>query len=148
MKDFICALIIVVVLAFLFSTNCFLEINGKLQLSGIIPQHSGDSGMDIDGNGGEPADAIMAESQMKTENNTENKTEKTKESLKHSDTDKITNENSENSEDSEEFYMGAIEEEQGCMNEMLLAFWHGVMAVLIGEASALLVALAWIKVSR
>lgn len=33
--------------------------------------------------------------------------------------------------------------EQDSMNDMFLVFWHGVAAVLIGEASALCVAAAW-----
>ena len=37
-----------------------------------------------------------------------------------------------------------IKKEQN-MNDMLLMFWHGVIAVLIGEASALLVTFAWRK---
>ena len=32
------------------------------------------------------------------------------------------------------------------MNEVMIAFWHGVAAVLIGEVSALLVAVAWMKI--
>lgn len=38
------------------------------------------------------------------------------------------------------------EKEQDGMNDMFLAFWHGVAAVLIGEASALCVAAAWSKI--
>ena len=37
-------------------------------------------------------------------------------------------------------------EENATMNEVMIAFWHGVASVLIGEASALLVALAWMKI--
>lgn len=39
-----------------------------------------------------------------------------------------------------------ITEEHNKMNEMIIAFWHGVAAVLIGEASALMVAFAWMKI--
>lgn len=32
------------------------------------------------------------------------------------------------------------------MTEVMIAFWHGVASVLIGEASALLVAVAWMRI--
>lgn len=32
------------------------------------------------------------------------------------------------------------------MDGIILSFWHGVVAVLIGETSALMVAIAWMKI--
>ena len=34
------------------------------------------------------------------------------------------------------------------MDGMLLSFWHGVAAVLIGETVCLMVACAWMKIRR
>ena len=53
----------------------------------------------------------------------------------------------------EEIATGEIEEEsvkgaQNRMNDVLLAFWHGVAVVLLGEAVALMIATAWIKIRK
>lgn len=39
-----------------------------------------------------------------------------------------------------------LKEEHKKMDGLIIAFWHGVGAVLVGEASALLVACAWMKI--
>lgn len=49
-------------------------------------------------------------------------------------------------EETTEKITDAIKEEQSKVNGMIIAFWHGVAAVLIGEASALLVAFVWMKI--
>ena len=38
--------------------------------------------------------------------------------------------------------------EKNEVSEMVIAFWHGVAAVLIGEISALMVAFIWMKIRR
>ena len=49
---------------------------------------------------------------------------------------------------SEAIFTETIKEEKDSMNEWMVAFWHGVAAVLLGECAALLVAAAWLKIRR
>ena len=92
----------------------------------------GDSGMVLPGKGSKPAE-IMSES---PQNKTAEKT----------DSFVVTSEETEPTEENEEIHTETIKEEHNKVDGLMLAFWHGVAAVLIGEASALLVALAWSKI--
>ena len=95
----------------------------------------GDSGMVLPGKGSKPAE-IMSES---PQNKTAEKT----------DSFVVTSEETEPTEESEatsEVTSEEIKEEHNKVDGLMLAFWHGVAAVLIGEATALLVALAWSKI--
>lgn len=53
---------------------------------------------------------------------------------------------------SEAIFTETIKEEQDSMNEVIEAFWSGATvsaaAILLGEAAALLVAAAWMKIRR
>lgn len=39
-------------------------------------------------------------------------------------------------------------EERNTMNEIIIAFWHGVAVVLLGEAGAIGIAIAWTKIKK
>lgn len=41
-----------------------------------------------------------------------------------------------------------VKGENKSVDSMIVAFWHGVVAVLIGEVSALFVAFAWMKANK
>jgi hypothetical protein len=129
MKEFVIALIITTILIILFSISYLPSNLSKL---GSTAQYHGDSGITIQGNGSEPAEIIVPEYQKKNMECDEAELEKV---LETSDTKEINNKE-------KEFYM----EEKSNMSEMLIAFWHGVAAILIGEVAALAVAAMWTKI--
>ena len=92
----------------------------------------GDSGMVLPGKGSKPAEIVSESPQNKT-------SEKT-------DSFVVTSEETEPTEETTQETNEKIKEEHNKVDGLMLAFWHGVAAVLIGEASALLVALAWTKI--
>lgn len=129
MKDFILSLIIVAILILLFSI-CYIPSN--LQGLGSLPKYHGDSGVLIQGNGLEFVEMIVPDMQEDKESSNANQ--------------KSEEFNGENNENSENFYNEIIKKEQSNMNGMLIAFWHGVVTVLIGEVGALAVAALWKKI--
>ena len=130
MKDFIISLIALVTLAVLFSTGGVPEDIPGL---GNVPKYPGDSGVVIPGAGSEMAEATISESYMDTARKTEAATKRNSKSEMESST--VRN----------EFYAKLIEEERATMNEIALAFWHGVAAILIGGTAALMIAIACMK---
>lgn len=130
MKELFISLIATLVLIAFFSSiyTPFEPVSSV----GYGDKKPGDSGMVLPGKGSKPAE-IMSES---PQNKTAEKT----------DSFVVTSEETEPTEESEEIHTETIKEEQNKVDGLMLAFWHGVAAVLIGEASALLVALAWSKI--
>ena len=124
-KDLVISLLVTVVLILLFSR--FPEDMPPL-LDGNSPKYPGDSGTVLPGNGTEIVEVITPETQQPTESATEEDNEPT-----------VT---------SEEILTELSEEKQNSMNDIVLAFWHGVATVLIGETVALMVAIAWMKIRR
>ena len=119
MKDYIIGLVLAVVLMFSFNSTEFTPTgrNGT--------QLPGESDMVLPGGGVEPVEVVFVMDAKAKSPDTEAEEEIPVEAI----TEAITE---------------VIKKEQN-MNDMLLMFWHGVIAVLIGEASALLVTFAWRK---
>ncbi len=120
-KQFLISIAVIAILGVIFSASNFhAEIETP---KGSGTQYKGDSGTVVPGNGADPVGVIMPESLTKSE--------ETDEAMSDVASEEIHEE---------------VEEEQKIMDGMLYAFWHGVAAVLIGEASALVVAFVWMKI--
>jgi hypothetical protein len=130
MKDFVISSIALVVLVVLFSTGGVPE---DIPSFGAVPKYPGDSGVVISGAGSKIAEMAISESPMDTARKTEAATKRDSES------------EMESSATSNKFYVELIEEERVTMNEIALAFWHGVAAILIGGTAALMIAIACMK---
>lgn len=126
MKILLISLAILLSLSIAFSTVNFPGESMTPKGSGT--QHKGDSGLVIPGNGDK-----MAELNFVTDNKVGGKKTPTDE--------KISTVQKESEEISEE-----LKEEHSKVDGLIIAFWHGVGAVLVGEAYALLVASAWMKI--
>lgn len=135
MKELFISLIATLVLMAFFSSiyTPFEPVSSV----GYGDKKPGDSGMVLPGKGSKPAE-IMSESPQ----NNRLTSEKTDSFVVTSEEPEPTEESEATSEDTSE----EIKEEQNKVDGLIIAFWHGVGAVLIGEASALLVALAWSKI--
>lgn len=127
-KDFLIAVVVLALLVAYFSGYsgpwACPEPNGNWTINSDRAPRKGDTGQVIPGKGAEPAtvwpDGVeLGETGTETENSQDIKTDK-----------KAPTE----------------ETEEQKMDGMIIAFWHGVAAVLIGEVSAILVALAWTKI--
>jgi hypothetical protein len=128
MKDFISAVIVTIGLIVLVS---FCDIRTTEQTgNGYGTQYKGDSGLIIPGDGELLADTII-EPESTPEPSQAEKTE-------------VTEENTA----TQEIQTEIITKEKNNMDGMLLSFWHGVAAVLIGETIALMVACAWMKIRK
>jgi hypothetical protein len=128
MKNAIVVALLFIVLVAYFSFVCPYPTDAP---NGIGPRYKGDSGMVIPGGSDLPVEVIV-EPVVQESPSEQSKGESTE---------------YEPTEANEETRTEPVsKEEHRNMNGMLLAFWHGVAAVLIGEISALLVALAWSKI--
>lgn len=136
MKDFVASVLLTGILIIIFSVVCFPEDALPL-LGGIGTEHPGDSGLIIPGDGDLVAKTIIER---------ENAQEPTVAYEKKSTADKIeaVQETSEETQETTK----EIKEERNKMGDIMLAFWHGVATVLIGETVALMVAIAWLKIKR
>lgn len=131
MTDFIVSVILTLVLIISFShIRNFPE--EKLHGNGYVPKNSGESGLVVPGDGEEMANANIEPGSIPE---LPVETEATEKSA-HTSVESVC----ENYDQSQQ----EITEEYNNMN--ILEFWHGVAAVLIGEASALMVAFAWMKI--
>ncbi len=121
MKDLIVSLILATLLIQLFSTVPMVDM---LPSGGVGTQYAGDRGMVLPGGGADMAEVIvqkqMEERQGLSEDADEHKTE--------------------------EIPTKTEMEVKSKMENVVLAFWHGVATVLLGETVALMVAVAWIKI--
>ena len=95
---------------------------------GYVPMFEGDSGLILPGDGEEVANTSIEPGSIPETESTEK--------FAHTSVKSVCENYDQNQQE--------ITEEYNNMN--ILEFWHGVAAVLIGEASALLVAFAWMKI--
>ena len=134
MKNFVLALILTAALIALFSSFDYRPTE-KPTGNGYGTQHKGDSGLIIPGDGEFPANTFIEPETIPEQAEGEQATG--------SEVTKVTTEETQSvSEETTE----ELKEDHNKVNEMIIAFWHGVAAVLIGEASALMVAFAWMKI--
>lgn len=133
MKElFIYLILTLVLIAFFSSIYTPFE---PVSWGGFGNKKPGDSGMVLPGKGSEPVEIMSESPQNKTAEKTDSfvvTSEETEPTEEIEATSEVTNE--------------VTKEKHNKMNGMIIAFWHGVAAVLIGEASALLVAFAWMKI--
>lgn len=120
-KQVFISIAVLAILGVIFSASNFPAENETPKGTGM--QYRGDSGTVVPGNGADPVGVIMPESLTKSE--------ETDEAMSDVASEEIHEE---------------VEEEQKIMDGWIHAFWHGVVAVLIGEASALVVAFVWMKI--
>ena len=129
MKDFLIGIVLTAALIVAFS-KC-APILPTQTVHGVYPTMSGEGGITLpDGGDG------TAEMAAKTERNSfQEQDEQCAEETK--------------AVESEENVQQQKEEQGNCMNDIIIAFWHGVAAVLIGEACALAlglcIAAAWLR---
>lgn len=134
MKNLIYTLVLTIALTAFFSCLGYYPTETK-ENSGSGTQYKGDSGLIIPGDGELLADTIIepetATEPLQTEvvSEMEIATEPTV-----SEMEMVQNE--------------IKTKEKNNMDGMLLSFWHGVAAVLIGETVCLMVACAWMKIRR
>lgn len=126
MQDFIIGIILTVILAVLFSALCPAPVDSALPASGYGPQYPGDSGPVLPGGGALPAEVSASASD----------TERQEPPTAPEETQQTTQPAQE------------VQTTTGGNNHMseMLAFWHGVAAVLIGATAALAIATAWMKI--
>ena len=130
MKNLIYTLVLTVALTAFFSCLGYYPTKTKENI-GSGTQYKGDSGLIIPGDGELLADTIIeSESTPEPSQGMEETKEETKE------TEETSKETSKEVK------------EKNKMDGMLLSFWHGVAAVLIGETVCLMVACAWMKIRR
>lgn len=130
MKNLIYTLVLTVALTAFFSCLGYYPTEDTRK-SGSGTQYKGDSGLIIPGDGELLADTII-EPESTPEPSVADKmtsTEPTADNMEAVQTEIIT-------------------KEKNNMDGMLLSFWHGVAAVLIGETVCLMVACAWMKIRR
>lgn len=129
MKTLIYTVVLSIALTVFFSCLGYYPTETK-EKNGSGTQYKGDSGLIIPGDGELLADTIIEpESTPEPSQGMEETEEKT-----HTET--IRN------------YNKTITKEKNNMDGMLLSFWHGVAAVLIGETVCLMVACAWMKIRK
>lgn len=126
-KEFLLVIVVTVLLIAVFS---YLDLPVEEIKKPSAMKFKGDSGAVILGNG--------KATESPTQEKTEIVTEEAEEETEVTEETKIT---------SQEFHT-VIKEEHKKMDGMVIAFWHGVAAVLIGGAGALLVAYAWTKIRK
>lgn len=129
MKNLIYTLILSVALTAFFSCLGYYPTETKAN-SGAGTRYKGDSDLIIPGDG-----ELLAEVIIQPESIPEPAGDEPTEEAKTDEAAMV--------ETSEE-----IKEEHNRMDGMLIAFWHGVAAVLIGETVCLMVAAAWMKIRR
>ena len=129
MKNLIYTLVLSIALTVFFSCLGYYPTETK-EISGSGTQYKGESGLIIPGDGELLADTII-------------EPESTPEPPQAEETE-VTEENSA----TQEIQTEIITKEKNNMDGMLLSFWHGVAAVLIGETVCLMVACAWMKIRK
>lgn len=125
MKDFVISLILIVILTLLFSTVPLGEVLPSGGIDGTL--RPGDSGMILPG-----GDAGIAEVDVRREERVEEPSE--------------TSDGTDEAETGEQIPVEIEMEVQTKMDNMWLFFWYGVVAVLLGETVALMVAAAWMRI--
>ena len=132
MKTTIQSLVITACLIILFSVSNFrVEVFTPSGSYGI--QYPGVSGPVLPGDG---TDIVEATSQPEVD--------RTETQEPSENTNEVNSETQTETEIQTEIEM----EVQNKMGDMMLAFWHGVATVLIGETAALMVAIAYLKIKK
>lgn len=132
MKSVIQTLIVTAGLIIMFSTSHPLG-NASKPMGSVGTQYPGDSGIVIPGDGADFTRLVIQPEASKKE------VQKTSEG-----SDEVKNETrAEN-----ETQPGIEMEVQSKMGDMMLAFWHGVASVLIGEAAAIVVAAVYKRIFK
>ena len=130
MKDIVLTVLITVALVAGFSTHGSL-VESETTPKGYGTQIQGDAGMVIPGDGTEP---VMATIPPESEPIAETQT---------------TESESESEPIAPDMQINIIpKKEETNMTDIIVAFWHGVAGVLLGEAAAILIALALAKVKK
>ena len=129
MTDVIVGIALTAVLVILFSALGYSSI--PMQSYGVVPQYRGDSGAVRQGGGDLVAQEDPGLSDAATVPATEASVADRGERSSTSDKS-VTPESLQ-------------KKEETSMNDILVAFWHGVATVLIGETCALAVAAAWLR---
>lgn len=129
MNNLIITLVLTIVLIIFFSCLGYYPTETK-ENSGPGTQFKGDSGLIVPGDGEEMANTIIE---------SENATEPL-------DGDNETQTDNATADKLESVQSEIITKEKNNMDGIVLSFWHGVAAVLIGETIALMVACAWMKI--
>lgn len=129
MKNLIYTLVLSIALTVFFSCLGYYPTETKENI-GSGTQYKGDSGLIIPGDG-----ELLADTIIEPENATE-PSQGMEETKEETHTETIRN------------YNKTITKEKNNMDGMLLSFWHGVAAVLIGETVCLMVACAWMKIRK
>lgn len=142
MKNLIIALVLTIALSVYFSCFGYCPAETTKQ-NGFGTQHKGDSGLIIPGDGELLADTVIEPESM-PERSEHERTDEAEVNEVAEASEETTEETSE--ETSEEIHTEILTKEKNKMGGMLISFWHGVAAVLIGETSALMVAIAWMKI--
>ena len=133
MKNLIYTLVLTIALTAFFSCLGYYPTKDTRK-SGSGTQYKGDSGLIIPGDGELLADTIIEpESTPEPSEVVISKIETTTQPTI-SEMEMVQNE--------------IKTKEKNNMDGMLLSFWHGVAAVLIGETVCLMVACAWMKIKR
>ena len=127
MKDFFYSILLAAVLSAALSFGDFSAL--PMPSDGMGPKRPGNSGMVLPGKGADPAHMNSPEL-VRNDRPSGDWIQSAETQTSSDETAQPENE----------------KEENAAMNEVMIAFWHGVASVLIGEASALLVALAWMKI--
>ena len=139
LKNFLAAVIVLALLVVLFSVYGTPydgpELNGNWKITSLKSQRKGDSGLILPGDGEEMANTSIEPGSIPELPEETEATEK----FIHTSAESVC-------EFYEQTQAKIISKEKNKVNEMIIAFWHGVAAVLIGEASALMVAFAWMKI--
>lgn len=132
MKNLIYTLVLSIALTVFFSCLGYYPTETKENI-GSGTQYKGDSGLIIPGDGELLADTIVAPASTPEP----------------SEAVVVKNATTEPTVSEMEMVQNEIKtKEKNKMDGMLLSFWHGVAAVLIGETVCLMVACAWMKIRR
>lgn len=135
MKNLIYTLVLTIALTAFFSCLGYYPTETK-ENNGSGKQYKGDSGLIIPGDG-----ELLADTIIEPENATE--------PLQTLATDNPVGDKLTPTVSEMEMVQNEIKtKEKNNMDGMLLSFWHGVAAVLIGETVCLMVACAWMKIRR
>ena len=130
MKDLFIVIIITVVLSAVFSI--FGPFSPSWDTAGLNPRHLGDRGLALPGGGDTPAELTPEISEYDLYEQTKTDVGETEPGMREVENKVTGNVESELLEE---------KEQERNMNEIVVAFWHGVAAVLIGETCALALAL-------
>jgi hypothetical protein len=130
MKDLIIAAVLLMALIINFS---FCGYSPMEIVNGSGTHQKGDSGLIVPGKGDALAKTIIEPESIPERSERADKAE----TAEVTEVTEVT---------SEVIHTENIRKDKVKMEGMLISFWHGVAAVLIGETSALMVAIAWMKI--